>query len=138
MPPFSTTTQDRERDKFIQRPTGETSVRTWVSNDSSEPIPVSVDFTKDGATTPTIYNLSLPVANTEYSQALSTNTKRILIRARVGATLRVAFVSGDTLTNYFTMAPRTVYSEENLDLVGVTIYLQSDVAGNVAEILEWK
>lgn len=89
------------------------------------------------ATSPTIYNLSMPTANTEYSQALASNTKRVMIRMRQRARARVAFVSGDTALVYFTLEPGTVYFEENLDLSGVTIYVQSNVASQTAEILEW-
>lgn len=86
---------------------------------------------------PTIYNLSMPVAGTEYSQALSQNTKRVQVRLRVKARAQIAFIGGNTGSLFFTLEPGCVYSEENLDLEGVTIYLQSNVAGQVAEILEW-
>lgn len=86
---------------------------------------------------PLIYNLAMPTANTEYSQAISTNAKRLMIRMRVKARAQICFVSGQSGTLFFTLEPGCVYSEENLDLEGVTIYLQSSVAGQVAEILEW-
>lgn len=89
------------------------------------------------STLPTIYNISMPLAATEYSQSISPGTKKILIRMRNKARAKVAFVSGDTATLYFTIEPGAVYFDENLDLVGVTIYLQSNVASQVAEILEW-
>jgi non-canonical (house-cleaning) NTP pyrophosphatase len=50
---------------------------------------------------------------------------------------RVAFSSGDTNSLYVTIEAGAVYFEENLDLTGVIIYLQSDSSGQVAEILEW-
>lgn len=89
------------------------------------------------ATSPNIYNLSMPTANTEYSQLLSDSTKKILIRMRVVSRCRFAFVSGNTATTYITLEPGTTYSEENLDLSSTTVYLQSDAAGQTAEILEW-
>jgi hypothetical protein len=91
------------------------------------------------ATTPTIYNLSMPAANTEYSQLLSDHTKRILIKSRDRtAQLRIAFVSGDTGVLWITIEPGSVYTEENLDLEGATIYLRSNKNTQTAEILEWK
>lgn len=89
------------------------------------------------ATSPTIYNLALPVANTEYSQALSNSTKKILIRTRNGSQARFSFVLGGTSTLWITLKPHAVYFEENLDLNGATIYIQSSGTGEVAEILEW-
>lgn len=90
------------------------------------------------ASNPTIYNVNLVLAGNEYSQVLNNAVKKLLIRVRTGdATLRLAFVSGNTNTVYVTVPRGTNYFEENLDLSGVTIYLQSDVSARVAEILEW-
>ena len=86
---------------------------------------------------PVIYNLAMALANTEYSQALSQGTKKITVRMRVNASAKMAFVSGDTSILYVTLNPGTVFVEENLNLDGVTIYLQSNQPGQVAEILEW-
>lgn len=85
----------------------------------------------------TIYNLSMPSAATEYSQALSNATKKIMIRMRVKAEAKIAFVSGQSGTLYITIKPGCVFYEENLNLEGVTIYLQSSAALQTAEILEW-
>ena len=89
------------------------------------------------AATPTIYNISMPTAGSEYSQPLSNGTKKILVRARVRSQIRLAFSSGGTSTFWITLEPGVVYYEENLDLNGVTIYLQSTAASQVTEILEW-
>lgn len=89
------------------------------------------------ATNPTIYNLSMPTANTEYSQSLNSSTKKILIRMRTKSRTRFAFISGDTNIEWMTIEPGAVYFEENLDLNGVTIYLQTNAASQIAEILEW-
>lgn len=130
--PFLPTYTDRERDKFVECPTGETAVRVCVAN----PEDISGGGSS-GSTTPTIYNLSMPVADTEYSQALSANTKQLTIKLRDRtARARLAFVSGDTATLYLTLEAGSVYSQENLNLTGATIYLQSSKV-TTAEILEW-
>lgn len=89
------------------------------------------------ATNPTIYNVSMPLANTEYSQSLSNNTKRLLIRCRTRSDIRFAFQPGHTATTYVTLKGGAVYSEENLDLDGATIYLRSTEAAQIVEILQW-
>lgn len=89
------------------------------------------------ATTPTIYNLSMPSAGTEYSQVLNNSVKKLTIRMRIPSVSRIAFVSGATSVSYITLNPSCVYSEESLDLNGATIFLQSTVNGQTAEILEW-
>lgn len=101
---------------------------------------VSTTFrgTPSQSTQPTIYNLSMPAANTEYSQALSNHTKKILIKTRDRtAQLRIAFIETNTATLYITLEPGSVYSSENLDLEGATIYLRSNKVSQIAEILEW-
>lgn len=39
--PFSPVVLDRERDKFVENPAGETSVRVYVGNESTDPVNVS-------------------------------------------------------------------------------------------------
>jgi hypothetical protein len=89
------------------------------------------------ATNPVIYNLDMPNAGTEYAQSLNQSVKKLMIRMRTKAKAQIAFVAGDTSVLYFTLEPGAVYFEENLDLTGATIYLQSNVGSQVAEILEW-
>lgn len=90
------------------------------------------------ASEPNIYNVPMLTANTEYSQALNNATKKILIRSRDrSATIRLAFFAGDTNVSWITIESGCVYFEDNLDLNGVTIYLQTDKNSQVAEILEW-
>lgn len=89
------------------------------------------------ATNPTIYNLAMAAADTEYAQALNTSTKKILIRMRTPARARIAFSIGATSSEWITLEPGSVYFEENLDLTDVTIFVRSAAANQVAEILEW-
>ena len=42
--PFSPVVLDRERDKFVENPSGETSVRVFVSNETGQELPVSATF----------------------------------------------------------------------------------------------
>lgn len=86
--------------------------------------------------TPTIYNVSAPLANTEYSQALNANTKKFTIRCRDIATMRLAYVSGDTATNYITIPHGCTFSDESIDFTG-TLYFRTTKAAQVIEILEW-
>jgi len=86
---------------------------------------------------PLIYNITSPgSANTEFSQVLSTNTKQFIVKARGNATLKVAFVSGESSTNYITLSKHASLSQENLDAT-ITLYMQCDKASEVIEILEW-
>jgi len=89
------------------------------------------------ATSPTIYNISMAISGSEYSQAISNGAKKILVRMRNRSKSRIAFLSGDTDISWITIEPGAVYFEDNLDLNGATIFLQSNQDGDIAEILEW-
>ena len=95
---------------------------------------------------PTIYNVTMTVADTEYSQQLSRYTKKFLIHTRDETPFRLAFETGFVATPtepYFTHPANTRYWEDdvclrvaNADWDG-TLYFASDSAGKVIEIIEW-
>lgn len=84
-----------------------------------------------------IYNLSTPLANTEYSQALNDNVKQLLIRVRGVAEAKFSFVSGESLTKYITIPAGTTYSASNLNLTSATLYINVSKSSQVVEIQEW-
>jgi hypothetical protein len=90
------------------------------------------------SSTPTIYNKSVPTANTEVSQALSANTKQFIIRVRGhGSTLKLAYVATESGTNYITIPKGCSMEVRNVDLTSTTLYFQCDVASQTVEIQEW-
>lgn len=120
---------DRDRYAFIEDAVDNgVNRRVWVRGGTVS--------TNAGAT-PTIFNLATPLANTEYSQAIPSGTTKLLIRARSTAQLQFAFSVGDSSTNFITIPRGTSYSSDNLLLSGVTLYIQSSLAGNVIEVLTW-
>ena len=88
------------------------------------------------ATSPTIYNVSAPVAGTEVSQALSSGTKSFTIKVRGPANLQLAFISTESSTKFITVARGSAYSQDNLNFSG-TLFFQTDKASQTVEILEW-
>lgn len=90
----------------------------------------------EAGTAPVIYNKSVPMAATEVSQALTSGTKRFTIRVRGIAKLQLAFVSGESGTNFLTIPVGTSYSEDSLDFSG-TLYFQTNKAAQTVEIVEW-
>ena len=95
------------------------------------------------ADTPIIYNVTMTVADTEYSQALPSGTKKFSVSIQSGAAadiFRVAYVTGKVATPtapYLTYAGDVEYYEDSILLDGVTLYLACDSAGKVAQILAW-
>ena len=103
------------------------------------PVPISgtISVAVDSADTPTIYNLDVLVANTEYSQVLPSNTKKLLIKSRVhNATLQFAFAVGQSGTNFVSIPFGAFYESEGLLLVGKTLYIRSTKVTTI-EIMAW-
>jgi len=91
------------------------------------------------ATTPTIYNVTLAVINTEYSQALPANTRKFLVQCQDGTEFRLAFETGRVaapVAPYLTIRANCIYWEDMV-LTGVTIYVAGGTAGKVVEIVAW-
>lgn len=94
-------------------------------------------------TTPSILNVALTAADTEYSQALPNGTKRFAVSVMDGIAtdnLRFAYATGKVATPtapYMKMPQNIEYVEENVNLDTVTIYLASSAAGKTAQIICW-
>lgn len=84
-----------------------------------------------------IYNLSLVLAGTEYSQALPRGLTHFEVKCRTLSDMKMAFISGASGTTFITIILGSVwYTKQRIpDGTTVTIYLQSETAGIVAEIL---
>jgi hypothetical protein len=95
-----------------------------------------VEATIKAGQVPTIYNVSVPLANTEVSQALSANTVQILIKVRGRANLQLAFTSTESATNYITISPGAARVIDGIDFTG-TLYFQTDKPGQTVEIEQW-
>ena len=92
------------------------------------------------ATTPVIYNIAITDGNTEYSQALPSNTKKFMIHTRDGTAFRVAFVTGKVATPtepYFSVPASQTYYEDYIEVAALTLYFAAGVAGKTAEIIAW-
>jgi hypothetical protein len=92
--------------------------------------------TLESATTPTVYNVAVTLANTEVSQVLSPSTKQFTIKVRGTAKLQLAFESGQSGVTYLTVRPGNTYTSEGLDYNGA-LFFQTDQAAQIVEIVEW-
>jgi len=102
-------------------------------------ITVTADFVKAG-TTPVIYNVTMTNANTEYSQALPSNTKKFSIASQDGTAFRIAFVTGKVATPtapYKTVQANTEYYEDMINPSSLTLFFACGSAGKVVEIIAW-
>lgn len=94
----------------------------------------------EASTTAKIYNVTTSATpNTELVVPLTTDrsVKQLLIRNRGNGDLKVCFEAGESGSNYFTILGGNTYTVENLLLFSASIYLQTNVASQEVEILEW-
>ena len=95
---------------------------------------------------PTIYNVTMTVADTQYSQQLSQYTKKFMIHTRDESSFRLAFATGHVAASvapFITVPsgcrydePDTVLRVATADWNG-TLYFASAEALKVIEIVEW-
>lgn len=85
---------------------------------------------------PLITNFSVAAANTEEEHQLTVGTRHLTLRSRNGSQIKLAFSSGGTSTDYLTIKPGAVYSEQNIDYSG-KIFFQTSLSSETIEILEW-
>lgn len=99
-------------------------------------------------TTPTIYNVALTTADTQYSQALPTGTRKFRIYAvnstkikPHSAVLRYSYTSlgdGDWSGETYISIPAGNYDEDSgLDLSGKTLYFSSPTGSGIVIIKVW-
>lgn len=122
---------DRELSKFVESQTraGESAVDVIVGNSTANAIPVTLD----PAQNPAIYNLSV-TANVQTSQAMTDGTKKILIKPRDAATIKLSYDSG--FSTFVTVPRGSAYELSGIKSSSLTIYLECDKT-TVIEIEEW-
>lgn len=98
--------------------------------------PKDINVSLGKASNHKITNLSLSLANTEYSHSLISNLKTIIIKGRGDETLKYSFTSGESSTKYITIPKGAVLTLDSLDFTGETLYIQSNKASSIIEILE--
>lgn len=86
---------------------------------------------------PTIENIAVPLANTEQFFTFPAKTQKFLFKVRDGlAKTQMAYVSGETNSNFITINTGAYYSE-SLNISGQSIYFQLNKPNNIIELLYW-
>lgn len=124
---------------FITAPATAETITIIVAND----IDIQVDANLvqisnnlvEYATTPVMYNKTCTLANTEYSQALPANCKKFTVKSSdLTATLKIGFAAGSRL---ITLNPGQAYNEDLIKWASGTLYMSSDTAGTVVDVIAW-
>jgi len=102
--------------------------------------PLAVTSVAGSAATPTLVNVTLTVANTEYSFLMPNGTQMVEFQARTAADVRFAFATGHVagpVAPYHTLKASDYYSSPPVNMTGQTVYFASTTAGTVVEIIAW-
>jgi len=108
---------------------------------SGDPVYVDVNNDAEMATTPTVYNVVMTLADTEYSQVLPANTKIVEFRCQEsGFDTRFAYETAKVATPtapYRTLLAGEVKTVEGLNLTSKTLYFACGTAAKTMEIECW-
>lgn len=85
---------------------------------------------------PTIFNVSLTSASTEYSQTLPEYASKVMVKCRTSFPIQFSWTSGQSGILFMTVPADQTYWDDQVGM-SQTIYLQSSQPGVVAEIQTW-
>lgn len=88
------------------------------------------------ATTPKVYNVTCTNAGTNYTLEL-TNCKKFYIGMKSKKSDVTWLLAMDSIGATFAFFGNEVYSEDNIFLKSLTITFQSDVAGEIIQVIAW-
>ena len=87
---------------------------------------------------PTVANVDITLADTEYEYALPVGTTRFSGKLRnLGIPLKICMVSGGSGTIYKNLAQGETWSEKDIKGSPNVLYFQSATATQVVEVLSW-
>jgi hypothetical protein len=103
---------------------------------SDRPLPISGSLAFSGATNPTVYNITMTLAGTEYSQALPAGTKKYTVKCRTAVAVNLCFTNNQSGATYITIPANADYFEDLINFTG-TLYFQCAVPATVLEVIAW-
>ena len=110
----------------------------FIDSGNRLPVDAIINVSSSDATEPEIFNILVPLKDVETAQALSTNTRKFLIRVRTAdSMLKLAFETGESATKFITVRYGSYYCEFGLNLVNKTLYFQTTKDSKIVEILAW-
>lgn len=85
-----------------------------------------------------IINYDIALKDIEESITIPDGTKKFILQTtNKKAILQISYVSGESNTNYLTLKKGATLSENDLNLIGKTIYVRSDQDATRVELLAW-
>lgn len=88
-------------------------------------------------TTPTIYHLSMPLANIEYSYLLPPGSQNIYINNSTEGVVKFSWSLGTSGSMYISVNQGSFYFKEGHNLGGKTIYIQNTKPSQILQLETW-
>lgn len=91
--------------------------------------------------TPSIFNVTMTDANTEYSQALPTGTRKFSVSCMDGTAFRISFTTGAVASvgPWYNILANQVYESPDLDgITDLTVYAGCSSAAKALQIIAWQ
>lgn len=107
-----------------------------ITHDKLDEVITALGGAPTNDTTATIFNVTMALANTEYSQALPSDTKGFVLKSRNASKIKLAYTMGGTSSDYLTINSGFNFSDNNF-YSSQTIYFMSSVAGDILEIVAY-
>jgi hypothetical protein len=96
---------------------------------------ISVDLSPLLYKNPVILPVSIPLANTEQSQAIPLGTKKVSLKSKTDANLLIGYTAGGP---YFLVPAGALQEINQLDsTVAITLYFKSSKNSDILEIEYW-
>ena len=88
---------------------------------------------------PTLVNVAMASADTEYSYAIPAGVNKVLLKLRdPGESFKLAYASGTSGTTYFTVAAGSSKELTEIKGTGITLYFQSPGLSQTMEVEVWQ
>jgi hypothetical protein len=89
-------------------------------------------------TAPVVMNVSVPLANTEYTVTIPADARRFSLQARGQTTLQISDQPGQSNTTYFTLRQFNTYGVDSIKGSStINLYVQSTKPNQVIEVEYW-
>jgi len=89
-------------------------------------------------TSPVVMNVSVTLANTEYTVTIPASARRFRLQARAQTTLKISDAVGQSGTTYFTLHPYNTYGVDSIKGSStINLYVQSTRPNQVIEVEYW-
>lgn len=131
-------TMGEVRVELISTGTSEIEVKARAAHSVSDVnIDAEIDESALVVSNPSIQNVSLTISGDEYMVSLPANCKRYELRARGNSRIQLSYIAGQSGIEYWSILPGNIYTDENINRMSTTLYIQATKNNEIVEVRSW-